>query len=220
VRESADRAFAASAHRRSPWVRSMAFAGLGAAEILAAHPTDQAAVDLLADAAKMITRIEPGAAWPWPEQRLAYANAIFPEVLIAAGQHLYDNDMREHGLALLDWLLDAETRPGHLSPTGSHGWADGEPRPCFDQQALEAAALADACARAYAATEDERWLRGVDYAVGWFLGENDVGIPLFDPQTGGGYDGLHPHGPNANQGAESTLALISTLQQGIACGRP
>ena len=35
---------------------------------------------------------------------------------------------------------------------------------------------------------------------------------MWDPATGGGYDGLTPHGPNLNQGAESTLALISTLQ--------
>ncbi|MFG1799885.1 hypothetical protein ACGFI4_06890 [Micromonospora carbonacea] len=45
------------------------------------------------------------------------------------------------------------------------------------------------------------------------LGDNDVGMRMWDPSTGGGYDGLTPHGPNLNQGAESTLALISTLQQ-------
>ncbi len=59
----------------------------------------------------------------------------------------------------------------------------------------------------------------MERAVGWFLGENDVGIPLYDPHTGGGYDGLLEHWYNANQGAESTLALISVLQQGIACKR-
>jgi hypothetical protein len=219
VRESADYAFAIGARRRSPWLRSMAFAGLGAAEILAAHPTDQSAVDLLADAAKMITRVEPGAGWPWPEPRLSYANAVLPEVLIASGQYLHDSDAREYGLELLGWLLETETWPGHLSPTGSHGWTVGEPRPCFDQQPIEAAALADACARAYALTGDERWYHGVERAVAWFLGENDMDTPLHDPDTGGGYDGLNQQGHNANQGAESTLALISTLQQGLACAR-
>lgn len=219
VRESADQAFAVSARLRSPWPRSMAFAGLGAAEILAVHPTDQAAAELLAAAAKMITRSGAGTDWPWPEPRLAYANAVYPEVLIAAGQHLYDDHAREYGLELLDWLLETETetRAGHLSPTGSHGWSAGEPRPCFDQQPIEAAALADACARAHAVSGDERWLRGVERAVDWFLGENDIGDALYDPHTGGGYDGLHPHGHNANQGAESTLALISTLQQAVSC---
>ena len=217
VRESADHAFATGARRRSPWPRAMAFAGLGAAEILAVRPADQSAAELLTDAVKLIKRVEPGANWPWPEPRLSYANAVLPEVLIAAGQYLHDNDAHEYGLELLGWLLEAETLPGHLSPTGSRGWTDDEPRPCFDQQPIEAAALADACARAYATTGDDRWLRAVECAVGWFLGANDVGVPLQDPDTGGGYDGLLPHGHNANQGAESTLALISALQQGLAC---
>jgi hypothetical protein len=67
---------------------------------------------------------------------------------------------------------------------------------------------------------DERWIRGVDRAVGWFLGENDGQVPLYDPDTGGGYDGLPPRGHSENQGAESTLALISALQQGLAIARP
>ena len=219
VRENARHAFATGASRRSPWLRSMAFAALGAAEILAVSPADQTALDLLADAAKMITRSEPGADWPWPEPRLYYANALLPEVLIAAGRYLGDGEAGEYGFELLGWLLDTETdaASGRLSPTGSHGWVSGEPRPCFDQQPIEAAALADACARAYATSGDERWIRGVERAVGWFLGENDANAALYDPHTGGGYDGLLPHGHSLNQGAESTLALISTLQQGIAC---
>jgi len=52
----------------------------------------------------------------------------------------------------------------------------------------------------------------VRQSIGWFLGDNDIGTPMWNPATGGGYDGLTPHGPNVNQGAESTLALIATLQ--------
>ncbi|HZP49626.1 glycosyltransferase [Actinocrinis sp.] len=215
VREHAMYAFDASVQQRSPWPRSMAFAALGAAEILAARPAHQGAIDLLIDAAKMIQRPEPGSAWPWPEDRLGYANAALPEVLIAAGQLLLDAEAGYHGLELLEWLLATESGPGHLSPTGSQGWHAGEPRPGFDQQPLEAAALADACARAFEASGDARWIAGVERAVGWFLGENDRQVALHDPGSGGGYDGLHPQGHSVNQGAESTLALISTLQQGI-----
>ena len=46
----------------------------------------------------------------------------------------------------------------------------------------------------------------------WFHGANDGSVVMMDRDTGGGYDGLTPDGPNANQGAESTLALLSTLQ--------
>jgi hypothetical protein len=52
--------------------------------------------------------------------------------------------------------------------------------------------------------------------VSWFLGANDTGVPLLDPATGGGFDGLHQDRRNDNQGAESTLALLATLQQARA----
>ncbi len=215
VRERAGYAFDSGVRQRSPWPRSLAFAALGAAEVLAVQPDHQGAIDLLGDAAKTIEWREPGSPWPWPEDRLGYANAVFPEVLIASGQLLLDAEAGYRGLELLEWLLATESLPGHLSPTGSGGWRTGLPRPGYDQQPLEAAALADACARAFEASGDVRWIAGVERAVDWFLGENDQHTPLYDPDSGGGYDGLHARGVSSNQGAESTLALISTLQQGL-----
>jgi len=220
VRQRARQAFESSGRLRSPWPRAMAFAALGAAEMLTAHPTHRDAIDLLADAAKMIGRREPGSSWPWPEERLGYANAVFPEVLIATGELLLDADAGYHGLELLEWLLATESGPGHLSPTGSGGWHTGRPRPGYDQQPLEAAALADACARAFEASRDVRWLAGLERATEWFLGRNDRNIPLYDQDSGGCYDGLHPRGNSLNQGAESTLALISTLQQALRIAGP
>ena len=49
-------------------------------------------------------------------------------------------------------------------------------------------------------------------AAAWFEGANDAGLKMWDPNTGGGFDGLHAHSVNQNQGAESTLAVLSTLQ--------
>jgi hypothetical protein len=48
--------------------------------------------------------------------------------------------------------------------------------------------------------------------VAWFLGDNDGRVVMYDAASGGGYDGLTPIGPNTNQGAESTLAMVATLQ--------
>lgn len=72
--------------------------------------------------------------------------------------------------------------------------------------------MADACARAHSLTGDDRWARGVELAAWWFSGANDVGVVMSDAQTGGGYDGLHAEGANRNQGTESTLAFITTMQ--------
>ena len=212
MRSSASSYFDHGVKQRSPHRRAMAFAALGAAEIAEGNPRHFRARSLLADAVTAIGPLSTEPAWPWPEPRLSYANAVLPETLIAAGHVLQRPEVLDDGLTLLGWLLDRETVDGHLSPTpvGGAGPADDTPR--FDQQPIEIAAMADACARAHLVTGDERWRTGVDLAIGWFAGDNDVGAVMWDSETGGGYDGLTATGPNVNQGAESTLALISTLQ--------
>ena len=224
VRADALAHFDVGAAGRSPWPRAMAFAALGAVEVLTAHPDHAGARDLLRDAAALLRAPRPernshagpgDEAWPWPEPRLRYANAAWPEALMAAGSALGDDQLVDDGVGLLDWLLELETVEGHLSLTPAGGWAPGEVRPGYDQQPIEAAGLADACARAFALTGDGRFVAGVSRAVSWFLGDNDARVAMFDPDTGGGYDGLEPGGRNDNQGAESTLALVSTLQQGL-----
>jgi hypothetical protein len=200
------------ARARSPWPRAMAFAALGAAEVLAVDPQRPSARALMADAVDAIG--EPGGdeAWLWPESRLTYANAALAEALIAAGHFLLRAEVVENGLTMLRWLLERETVDGHFSPTPVGGTDRHHLAPRFDQQPIEVAAMADACARAAAVTEDDSWYRGVNLAIGWFAGQNDAGAVMWDSSTGGGYDGLQASGPNLNQGAESTLALISTLQ--------
>jgi hypothetical protein len=205
--------FDISAIGRSAWPRAMAFAGLGAAEVLTVDLNNPRAAALLADAAGVIG--SPGTAgnWRWTEPRLRYANAALAEVLLAAGDLLRDSTILGDGLAMLRWLYDIESRPSGLSVSPVGGWARGEPRPGFDQQPIEVAAMADAFARALQITGDPVWGEAVTRCARWFLGENDTGTALYDPVSGGGCDGLERRGRNENQGAESTLALISTFQQ-------
>jgi hypothetical protein len=205
--------FERAARQRSPWPRAMAFAAIGAAEVLEAQPGHAGARALLTAAVDMLPLESDDPTWPWPEPRLAYANAAIPEAMIAGGSLLDRPALLHRGLALLGWLLDHETTDGHLSVTPAGGDGAGAERPAFDQQPIEIAALADACARAAVADHDEpRWVAGVERAAVWFDGDNDAASPMWDPATGGGYDGLEPLGPNRNQGAESTLALLATQQ--------
>jgi hypothetical protein len=212
MRSSAQSYFDHGVQQRSPHRRAMAFAALGAAEVLAVDPRHQRARSLLAAAVAAIGPVSGDDAWPWPEPRLSYANAALPEALVVAGHLLDRADVLADGLRLLGWLLERETFDGHLSPTPVGGAGPGDRAPAFDQQPIEVAAMADACARAAEITGDAAWRRGVDLAIGWFAGDNDGGAVMWDAATGGGYDGLTPAGANLNEGAESTLALISTLQ--------
>ena len=67
--------------------------------------------------------------------------------------------------------------------------------------------MIDACEAAYAATGDRHWQSQAVRAYRWFLGDNDLGLPIADPATGECCDGLMPTGVNGNQGAESVLAF-------------
>jgi hypothetical protein len=209
-------AFDRGARWRSPSPRAMAFASLGASEVLSVHPGHDGALALLSAAPAVIGRPGHRAEWPWPQPRLTYANAVLPEALLAVGAALGAAGLVADGLRLLAWLLDVQTHNGHLSLVPAAGRGPFDSAPGFDQQPIEAAALADACARAHTLTGQGRWLDGISRAADWFLGANDTARPLHDPVSGGGCDGLERYGRNENQGAESTLALVSTLQHARA----
>ncbi len=212
-RERALAGFDRGAGLRSPHPRAMAFAALGAAEVLCVLPSHVDARKLITAAVDVIGGPALGKRWPWPEPRLSYANAALPDALLAAGAALDSPSLVADGLGLLSWLLDRQTRDGHLSVVPTEGCGPDEALRGFDQQPIEVAALADACARAHLIAGGRRWAEGIGLAAAWFLGDNDSATPMHDPVCGGGFDGLERLGRNENQGAESTLALLSTLQQ-------
>jgi hypothetical protein len=211
-RRRSARAFAVASTARSADVRAMAFAGLGAAAIVQSDGTHYAARALLEDSAAAVGAAHV-AAWSWPEDRLRYANASLAQVLIVAGSQLGRRDHLERGLGLLRFLVSVETAGDRLSVTGTGGRGPDEVgRRQFDQQPIEPAAIAEACACAFEVTADPTWLVGLERAWGWFVGRNDVGVSLFDRSTGAGFDGLHRAGRNENRGAESTIAALTTYQ--------
>jgi hypothetical protein len=201
---------------RSPWSRSMAFASLGAAAVLEVDTLNPVALGLLSDAADAMDDRADDSGWPWPEPRLAYANALLPDAMMAVGSALARGDLVRRGLDLLGWLLARETVGGHLSVTPVGGAGPGDVGPGFDQQPIEVATMADACARAATLDDSMRWREGIEMALAWFEGDNDTKTVMWDPATGGGFDGLAATYVNLNMGAESTLAVIATRQQARA----
>jgi hypothetical protein len=207
--------FTLGCRQRSPWLRAMAFAALGAGRVLAAEPDHAGARAVLRDTVAMIGPARSGR-WPWPEDRLAYADACIPDALITAGAALGDDGATEAGLSLLRWLTDRQLDAGHLSVVPVGGAGPDDCGPGFDQQPIEVAAVADAARTAFAVSGDPGWCAVIERAVAWFDGANDVGVAMHDPASGGGFDGLTATGPNLNQGAESTLAWLMTAQHGLA----
>ena len=197
---------------RSVHPRAMAYAVLGAAQLHRASPEDGAVLQLLRDARAMLPRPRPDRAWPWPADRLTYANPVLPEAMVVLGAELGDAGLLSDGLHLLRWLVDEQTVDGHLSVVPAGGRAQDDARPGFDQQPIEVSALAEAAATAFRSTGDGRWFAVLDLCVAWFEGDNDSGVPVRDAATGGGFDGLERGDVNRNQGAESTLAWLACRQ--------
>jgi len=153
--------------------------------------------------------------WPWFEDKLTYANAQIPQALILGGQWTNQSDVFETGLRSLRWLMQVQTaEAGHFRPIGNYGFFPHNGiRAQFDQQPVEAHTSVSACLEAYGATHDEFWLNEAHRAFDWFLGHNDLGVPVYDPLTGGCFDGLQIDRVNLNQGAESTLSFLMALQE-------
>jgi hypothetical protein len=193
----------------STYPRSMAYATLGvtAASGLVADPLLR---QFLQTMANRLPNPQPGS-WVWPEPRLTYDNARIPEAIIRAGSLLGDETMINRGLELLDWLIDVEHGPQNFSFTPVGGRGPGDPSPSFDQQPIEAWAMADACFAAYRVDGQSFWRERSIEAADWFLGRNDIGVEMYDSVTGAGYDGLEAEGVNQNRGAESTLAALGAL---------
>lgn len=212
VRAAARTLFDDGARHRSPAPRAMAYAALGAAEVLTRNPRDLPSRHLLDATVAVIRPIPDRPRWPWPEPRLHSASAAVAEALIAAGSLLPADDVLADGLRVLEWLVGLQSYCGWLSVVPEAGWEPGQQPPGFDQRPVEVAALAAACSRAHAVTGDTRWSVTVRQANDWFRGINDAGTPLSDRTTGGCADSLVANGVSANQGTESTLALLRTCQ--------
>jgi len=150
--------------------------------------------------------------WKWFENVLAYGNSRLPQALLLVGSACSDDRMVSAGLESLDWLLKEQHFDCHFVPIGSQGFyrQNGE-KARFDQQPLEATGAVSACLQAYRVTGDSRWQSEAWSAFNWFLGDNDLQLPLYDSATGGCRDGLHPDRANENQGAESTLSFLMAL---------
>ena len=150
--------------------------------------------------------------WQWFEEAMTYDNAVLPQALYVAGMTLENKKYQEIADNTSEFLLTNIFNGSHFSFVGCNGWYErGEKKATFDQQPIEAAGTVLMLRDAYEATQNERFLTLQRKAFDWFLGQNDLHVPLYDFRTKGCNDGLTPDGVNTNQGAESTLSLLLSL---------
>ena len=211
-----ERALTAAAQTDSP--RAWAFAILGIHEYFRRLSGDRLANqvrDTLTSRLIELYEQNSGNDWHWFEPKASYDNAKLSHALILSGRWANNPRAMEIGLQSLRWLSDIKRSPaGHFRPIGCNGfYPRGEQCAEYDQQPLEAHAIVSASIEAYRATDDPYWLDYAHLAFEWFIGRNDLGLPLYDANSGGCRDGLHADRVNQNQGAESTLAFLLSLAE-------
>jgi hypothetical protein len=198
--------------------RAWAFALLGIHEYLRRFSGDRVASQFREELAGRLLGLyqrQHADGWHWYEEGLTYCNAVLPHAMLICGHMMSNPEMTDAGLESLGWLADVQRAgggKGHFVPIGSNGfYRQGGERARFDQQPVEAQAMVSASLEAYRTTGHKRWRSEARRAFEWFLGRNDLNLPIYDPLTGGCKDGLHADRVNENQGAESTLAFLQAL---------
>jgi len=201
-------------HVENQYPRGMAYSILGMSDYLKQFPGASDIKRQLAIAAdKLAALYEKNSRpdWQWFEKTMTYDNAILPYALFVAGLTFGDKYL-EVAKKTCNFLLENTFNGNHFSFVGCKGWYErGGTKAAFDQQPIEVASTVMMLRAAYDATQNSRFLTLQRKAFDWFLGENDLHIPLYDFRTKGCNDGLLPGGVNPNQGAESTLSFLLSL---------
>ncbi len=153
--------------------------------------------------------------WVWFEEGLAYDNARLPQALLLTGIATGTPAYTRAGLRSLRWLVTQQTgASGVFRPIGTQGFGDKRIAPrLFDQQPLEATATISACLAAWHADGDPKWKAEALHVFSWFLGHNDLSLPLIDLETGSCHDGLHPDRVNENRGGESVVSYLLSVAE-------
>jgi len=202
-------------HVQKQLPRGMAYSMLGMCDYLKQFPgaSDiKRQLEITADG--LITQYEENSYsnWYWFEDAITYGNAVLPHTLFVAGLTSDNKKYLEIAKKTCEFLLANTFKDDCFSFIGCNGWYErGRTRATFDQQPIEASSTVMMLRAAYDATQNERFLILQRKAFDWFLGQNDLRIPLYDFGTKGCFDGLTEDGVNTNQGAESTLSFLLSL---------
>lgn len=183
---------------------------IGICHYLSIFPTDESLMKCLATLSQKLVNAyqqHTDKTWKWFEDKMIYDNAILPLALLHAYRVNGDETLKNIGLETTLFLEEICFQKDWFSPVGNAGWYErGESPALFDQQALETMAMVLLYDEVHRVTGQPFWTHKMYRCHSWFLGENELHIPLYDQETAGCCDGLQKGSINRNQGAESTLA--------------
>jgi glycosyltransferase involved in cell wall biosynthesis len=147
--------------------------------------------------------------WDWFEEVLTYDNGLVPAALYRAFSLTLYKPFLEIANLTTEFLEEKCLSNGFLMPIGNRQWYRlNEEYSPFGQQPIDATAMVILYDAQYKATRNKTSLEKMELCLQWFLGNNELGLPLYDFESGGCHDGLEMTGINHNQGAESTISYL------------
>jgi len=166
----------------------------------------------LANRLVQMYRHESNEEWKWFESYLTYANSILPEALICAWLATEDSIYKEVAKSSFDFLLSKTFKENSIKVISNKSWLHkGEEAIHITnggEQPIDVAYTIIALSKFYEVFKDEEYLHKMEIAFNWFLGANHLHQIIYNPCTGGCYDGLEENYVNLNQGAESTVSYL------------
>ena len=209
-KEVFDKALPHAINSTSP--RAKAFAVLGLSQYQRTYPNDQALSGRMIELIEQLLKLYQQASsvdWRWFEAYLTYCNGRLPQALFEAYERIREENYLQVAKESFNFILKVQMKNGMFAPIGNKDWyKKGGPRAMFDQQSVEASCMAETALTAFRATRIDHFRTTARTIFAWFLGKNTKGLSVYNPNTGGCYDGITSKGLNLNQGAEATVMYL------------
>jgi glycosyltransferase involved in cell wall biosynthesis len=177
------------------------------------NPKNKALASTLAHRLERMFAHESELGWDWFESYLTYANGVLPEGMLCAYQITGEELFKHVSQKSFDFLLANTFSPSTIKLISNQGWRyKGGIAAVFGEQPIDVAYTILALSRFYDVFDNDTYLQKMAIAFTWFLGNNHLHQIIYNPCTGGCYDGLEENHVNLNQGAESSISyLLSRL---------
>lgn len=191
--------------------RAMAFAikGLYYAQSVNPKPETLEMIVMLSDRIFEMYKSESSMSWDWFESYLTYANSVLPEAMLYAWLTTGKKRYKIAAIASLKFLLSKIYNKNGIEVISNKKWLQkGEVAEPYGEQPIDVAYTIMTLNVFYKELKDENYKTKLITAFNWFLGENRLNQIVYNPVTGGCYDGLEENNVNLNQGAESTLSYL------------
>jgi glycosyltransferase involved in cell wall biosynthesis len=191
--------------------RAMSFAikGLYYSYGATKSPIHYSLITVLANRLMAMYKHESKVGWEWYESYLTYGNSVLPEAMLMAWMVTAEPAYKEIAKASFDFLLkNTFNEEGIQVISNRSWWQRGQTTTRFGEQPIEITYTILALAHFKKVFADDDYYSKMETAFSWFLGKNHLGQIIYNPCTGGCYDGLEETQVNLNQGAESTVCYL------------